>query len=47
MLMELIKSRLQGRELKPFICEQVQDHLQFIDFTSERDVHFLCVYTEK
>ncbi len=41
-LMTLIGSRLQGIELKPFICIQVQDHLRFIDFTSERDfyVHF-------
>ncbi len=35
-LMTLIISRLQGRELKPFNCMQVQDHLRFIDFTSER-----------
>ncbi len=28
MLMTLIRSRLQGRELKPFNC--VQDHLRFI-----------------
>ncbi len=41
MLMTLIRSRLQGRELKPFSCAQVQDHLRFIDFTSERD---FCLY---
>ncbi len=42
MLMTLIRSRLQGRELKPFSCisnDQVQDHLRFIDFTSERDAY--------
>ncbi len=46
MLMTLIRGRLQGREMKPFSCTQVQDHLRFIDFTSEREVyvHFLCVY---
>ncbi len=27
MLMTLIISRLQARELKPLICAQVQDHL--------------------
>ncbi len=45
MLMTLIRSRLQGRELKPFSCAQAQDHLQFIDFTSERDAYarFLIV----
>ncbi len=39
MLMILIRSRLQGRELKPFNCVQAQDHLRFIDFTSERDAY--------
>ncbi len=39
MLMRLIRSRLQGRELKPFSCVQVQDHLQFIDFKSVRDAY--------
>ncbi len=39
MLMTLIRSRLQGRELKPFNCAQVQDHFRFIDFTSEREVY--------
>ncbi len=39
MLMILITSRLQGRELKPVNCMQVQDHWRFIDFTSERDVY--------
>ncbi len=45
MLMTLIRSRLQGRELKQFSCVQVQDHLRFIDFTSEREAYmrFLCV----
>ncbi len=28
-----------SRELKPFNCVQVQDHLWFIDFTSERDAY--------
>ncbi len=44
-LMALIRSRLQGRELKQFSCTQVQDHLRFIDFTSESEVYvrFLCV----
>ncbi len=41
LLMTLIMSRLQGRELKPFSCKQVQDHLRFIDFTSERQA-YLC-----
>ncbi len=39
MLMTLIRSRLQGRELKPFSCMQVQDNLRIIDFTSERDAY--------
>ncbi len=34
-----IRGRLQGRELKPFSCMQVQDHLWYIDFTSEREVY--------
>ncbi len=38
-IMTLIRSRLQGRELKPFNCVQVQDNLRFIDFTSERDAY--------
>ncbi len=41
MLMTLIRSRLQGRELKPFNCVQAQDHLRFIDFTSESQVKSL------
>ncbi len=44
MLMTLIRSRLQGRELKPFICVQVQDHLRFIDFTSEKDAYVRFLY---
>ncbi len=44
MLMILIRSRLQGRELKPFICTQVQDHLQFIDFKSNRDASVRYLY---
>ncbi len=45
MLMTLIRSRLPGRELKAFSRTQVQDHLRFIDFTSEREAYerFLCV----
>ncbi len=43
MLMTLIMSCLQGRELKPFSCAQVQDHLRFIDFTSERDMYVHCM----
>ncbi len=43
MLMTLIRSRLQGRELKPFSCTHVQDHLRFIDFTFERARDF-CLY---
>ncbi len=40
MLMILIRSSLQGRELKEELnCAQVQDHLRFIDFTSERDAY--------
>ncbi len=43
--MILIRSRLQGRELKPFNCAQVQDHLRFIVFTSERDAYArFCSY---
>ncbi len=38
MLMKLIMSRSQA-ELKPFSCVKVQDHLRFIDFTTERDVY--------
>ncbi len=45
MLMTLIRSCLQGRELKPFICVEVQDHLRFIDFTSERAEVGMCVFT--
>ncbi len=47
MLIKLIRSRLQGRELKPFNCMQVQDHLRFIDLTSERDMYaqFLLVHS--
>ncbi len=43
MLMTLIRSRSQDRELKPLNCVQVQDNLRLIDFTSERDTyaHFL------
>ncbi len=43
MLMTLIRSCLQGRKL--FSCAQVQDNLQFIDFTSEREAYvcFLCI----
>ncbi len=44
MLMTLIRSRLQGREMKPFICAQVQDNLRFIDFTSERDAYVRFLY---
>ncbi len=44
MLMILIRSRLQGRELKPVNCVQVQDHLRFIDFTSERETRDFCSY---
>ncbi len=44
MLMTLIRSRLQGRELKPFSCAQVQDHLRFMDFTSERDAYVCFLY---
>ncbi len=44
MLMTLIRSRLQARELKPFSCAQVQDNLRFIDFTSERDVYMRFLY---
>ncbi len=39
MLMTGIMSRLQGRELKHFSWVQVQDHLRFIDFTSEREAY--------
>ncbi len=47
MLMLLIMSRLQGKEVKLFNCVKVQDHLRFIDFTSERDVYacFLFVHS--
>ncbi len=37
----VIMSHLQGRELKPFNCMQSQDHLWFIDFTSE--IHAIYV----
>ncbi len=45
MLIILIRSHLQGRELKLLNFAQVQDHLRFIEFTSERDayVRFLFV----
>ncbi len=36
---DIIRSRLQGRELKPVNCAQVQDHLRFIDLSSERDAY--------
>ncbi len=39
MLMTLIRSCLQGRDLKPLNCAQVQDNLRFKDFTSERDAY--------
>ncbi len=47
MLMTLVRSRLQGRELKPCNCAQDQDRLRLIDFTSERDVFecFLFVHS--
>ncbi len=40
---EINYESFKGRELKPFSCRQVQDHLRFIDFTSERDV-YICVF---
>ncbi len=36
---DISQESFTSRELKPFICEQVQDRLRFIDFTSERDVY--------
>ncbi len=45
MLMTLIRSRLQSRELKPCSCVQAQDHLRFIDFISEREMYVrFCAY---
>ncbi len=44
MLMTLIRSDLQGNELKQFSCVQVQDNLQFIDFTSEKDMYVLFLF---
>ncbi len=45
MLMTLIRSRLQGRELKTLICVQVQDNLPICKSAFERVqyVHFLYV----
>ncbi len=43
MLMILIRSRLQGRELKPVNSAQVQDHLRFIDLKETRTSDF-CSY---
>ncbi len=42
MLMTLITSRLQGREMKPLIC--AQDNLRFIDFISEIDMYMRFLY---
>ncbi len=45
MLMTLIRSRLQGRELKPFNCVQVQDNLRFIDsHLKETRTSVFCSY---
>ncbi len=47
MLMILIRSRLQGRELKPVNCAQVQDHLRFIDLSSERYAYARFLFVRK
>ncbi len=51
MLMTLIRSRLQGREMKPFICAQVQDNLyvHFMNHTylrNDRKINFRMVFAQ-